>query len=135
MEEGNLLNRDDLLDALYDLKHDLGKYIRLPVAMLGSDAGQSDLRDALKTAIYETRRGPGGVHGSREIWDEFVRECDAGLKSFATYGRLRDTCERVIGIGACLENEQQIPDKEKLLEDLGKVTVAIQDLIEEVKSA
>lgn len=38
---------DETMDALLDLSHDLGKYLRLPLALLPVDAGPAEVREAL----------------------------------------------------------------------------------------
>ena len=53
--------REALVEALYDLKHDLGKYIRLPVAMLPSDATEGEVASAVMQGVERTRSGPRGV--------------------------------------------------------------------------
>ena len=64
---------DDMLDALYDLKHDLGKYIRMPVAMLPADAPVQELREALHAAIFATRNTATDISG------EVIREYQGGI--------------------------------------------------------
>jgi hypothetical protein len=52
---------DASLDLLLDLKHDLGKYLVLPFALLPKEAAPAAVHEALARALRETRRGPRGV--------------------------------------------------------------------------
>jgi hypothetical protein len=43
--------KEELLEALSDLKHDLGKYIKLPVTMLPREADPSEVALEVKRAF------------------------------------------------------------------------------------
>ena len=76
-------DRDDLLDALADLQHDLGKYIAMPLRMLPVEADEAAVRDALERALRRTRSGREGVQSARDLWTAFVAEIPAGLPALA----------------------------------------------------
>ncbi len=124
---------ETLLDELYDLKHDLGKYIRLPIALLPSDAGQDDIREALETALLKTRKGPGGIRSARQIWLEFSNVWGGVLKDFRAFERLASAVSRAIDWEARLAGKDQTDlDREALSCDFDRVGQAIEEFIEEV---
>jgi len=53
------------------LKHDLGKYVGLQARWLPPDAGLQERREALVQDVLQTRRGPEGNVGAREVWSPF----------------------------------------------------------------
>jgi hypothetical protein len=129
------LSRDDLLDALFDLKHDLGKYIRLPVAMLPADSTAADLRQALGRALLKTRQGPRGDRPAREIWTAFTEEVGRAVDERETAGQLRRAVERALGWERALADDDDTPlDRAALEADLTAVSRCIQALIEEVSA-
>jgi len=128
MIDNRQLSRDDLIDALLDLKHDLGKYIRLPVAMLPPNAAPDELRSAIDDALERTRRGPAGTRSAREIWRAFLDEAGAALERTAGLDPLTDAVERALALGAT-----EAPLARAVTEaTLGAVGERIQQLIQEV---
>lgn len=125
------IEREDLLDALLDLDHDLGKHIRLPVSMLPADASQLELREALATALLRTRRGPRGTSGARGIWREFEREAGGALAGLEGAESLRAALEKALAWEDALKKDERI-DRGALERDLAEVRERIRDLIEEV---
>jgi len=125
---------DDLLEALHDLKHDLGKYIRLPVSLLPHDASADEIRDAVVCAIDETRKGPRGVVSAKELWSAFVRECGDGCASFPTYERLGPAVERAASLRERIDMPEERVERSEIERYLGEVRAAIQALIEEVEN-
>ncbi len=73
---------DDILDDLDDLLHDLGKYIVLPISLLPDTATQDELRSALDTALFRTRRGPTGVQSAESIWTSFCEGSGNLIKEY-----------------------------------------------------
>ncbi|MBW2277188.1 MAG: hypothetical protein JRF63_06830 [Deltaproteobacteria bacterium] len=126
------LSRDDVLDALLDLKHDLGKYIRLPLAMLPAEAGDAEVREALGTALLKTRNGPNGVHTAEDLWSGFTEEVGRAIAGYTSAPGLRETVERALAWRASLENDADAIDRQQAETELGAVREAIQRLIEEV---
>jgi hypothetical protein len=132
MIDENRLSRDDLLDALLDLKHDLGKYIRLPVAMLPADAGAEELRQALATAINQTRKGPAGARSAAEIWAAFLDEVGGAIDRFDAAARLRAAVDRALAWGDRIGDDEL--ERPAIEGDLSAVGTSVQRLIEEVNS-
>lgn len=127
------MTREDLLDALAELKHDLGKYIFLPIAFLPDEANDEDVRSALETALLRTRVTPRGVRSASDIWNSFTAECRESLATVQSFEEL----QRVV-VRALLWNEQlcscnQILDRDRLRADLGDVSPAIALVMEEVE--
>jgi hypothetical protein len=131
MIETDQLSRDDVLDALLDLKHDLGKYIRLPVAMLPAAASAEDLREALETALLRTRSGPAGTRTAEDLWNAFTDEAGAAIDGYETAAGLRQVVGRALAWRARLESGEAL-DRQRVQSDVSAVGEAIQRLIEEV---
>jgi hypothetical protein len=87
---------EDLIDAILDLEHDLGKHIRLPVALLPENADDSDLRETVLRAIGRTRSGPRGMQSARALWEAFVDEAGAALSANPAFEALHGAVERAI---------------------------------------
>lgn len=60
-----------LPDLLLDLAHDLGKYLRMPLAFLPRDAPPHEVHAAVRKALLETRPGP---KPARTVWESFLAE-------------------------------------------------------------
>ena len=134
MQTKSIKTRDDFLDALYDLKHNLGKYIRLPVAMLEQNAKQDDLKDALCIALTKTREHSGVTRGAREIWGEFVDEWRGFAHSTVGFFQLESCFERVMEWEKTLEADSLVTLEKGILDrDLSLVGEKIQSLIDEVE--
>ena len=67
---------DDRADALRALtarlKHDLGKYIAFGARWLPDDAPLAERRDALRSDLVGTRRGPDGVQDALAVWEPYA---------------------------------------------------------------
>ena len=80
------MDKEELLDILLDLKHDLGKYLRLPLALLPADASPKEVREALKTGLFSTRKSGVKTTSAQELFDEtkdkaVVFTCRTGNRS------------------------------------------------------
>ncbi len=128
----NQSQRDDLIDALADLKHDLGKYLRMPFAMLPGDASGDEVLQALDTALNRTRTGPGGTRTARSIWQDFLDEAGEGLHGMETFVRLELVVADALGWEDLARPDRPGPHREIIEKDLGAVSPAIQQLLEEV---
>jgi hypothetical protein len=124
--------REDLLDLLSDLQHDLGKYVRLPLAMLPRDAGTAELRAALEEALLRTRRSPSGVRSAEALWESFCAEAGERLSAFAAMPALAAAVERALGWRAALADDGPL-DRAALEADLEGVGRAIRALLVEVQ--
>ena len=125
---------DELLDILLDVKHDLGKYVRLPLAMLAEDASESEARAALTAALLATRTGPSGTRPARAIWDGFREEIGDRLADRTGWAPL------VAAVDEALAQERHVtcgctslPPYSVLLAVLSAVGERIDDLIGEVR--
>ncbi len=123
---------DDLIDALMDLKHDLGKYIRIPFSMIPATASAGEVEAALETALRRTRSGPSGVRSAKEIWDAFAGEVGDALEGKKEYGALELAVARALSHEAALCGSAPMPDRETLEADMIDVGKCIQELVEEV---
>jgi len=126
--------REDLLDLLSDLQHDLGKYLRLPLSLLPRDADCAAVRAALETALLRTRRGPGGTRNAQEIWEAFLQEAGGRFCGFAAFAVLEGAVSRALGWRRALEGDALL-DRASVEADLGAVATAIRAILEEVESA
>lgn len=124
---------DDLLDALLDLKHDLGKYLRLPLAGLASDASELDLQEAVRRALWETRRGPGGVRTARDLWSTFRDDVGDDLTPHSGWVVLCEAVERMLAWEAALEGGGRRIVRADVDRDFAEVTTAIQRLIADLR--
>lgn len=70
----------DLLEAVEDLAHDLGRHIRLPLALLPIDAGPAKLREALERGVRRTRTGPRGAYSAEDLLADFTDEVPEALR-------------------------------------------------------
>jgi hypothetical protein len=123
---------DDALDALMDLSHDLGKYLRLPLAMLPADAGPAAVRGAVETALLRTRVGPSGVRPAREIWEGLRAEIAGPLAGSPGFQDLEDAVERALGWERALDDGQEGIDRAAVAADFEAVAERIRDLIGEI---
>ena len=124
---------EELVDALYELKHDLGKYIRLPVAMLPKEAPLEDVIAAVTRGIDRTRNGPRGVRSARDIWRAFHAEWGDALGALEIYEALGVAVERAVGWSAqvaAADSEWRRADVER---DLTAVGRGIEALLVEVE--
>ena len=125
-------SRDDLLDALFDLKHDLGKYLRWHLSTAPEDAGPERFREALATALLCTRTGPRGDRAAREIWEKFEGETGSALDGYPARAALSIAVRRALGHERALAPDAPL-DRGEIRRDLGAVSDAIRALIEEVE--
>jgi hypothetical protein len=128
------MNTDDLLDALSDLQHDLGKYIAMPVTMLPADASSADLREALRAALHETRRGPAGIQSAREVWEAFRAEVGDALAHAPAWDGLHVAVDRALAWAPYLDGNAPL-DRGAVTEDLRGVSVCIRALIAAIQEA
>ena len=119
-------DRDDLLDAVLDLQHDLGKYMRQPFAFLPRNARADEVREALRMALHETRKGGLGVRTAREVW----MECVAGaprLREVPGFTEAEAAVERALAWEARLSQGEALPRAE-IESDLSAVQAALSAL-------
>jgi len=119
---------DELLDLLMDMKHDLGKYIVMPVAMLPTDASPTQLREALRRALLQTRGEGEAAHSAQVLWRGFVQEGGEPLRALAGFAQLQAAVERATAWESALGADTPI-DRDALLSDLRAVGEAMGALI------
>lgn len=119
---------EELAERLADLRHDLGKHIRLPLALLRADAPAAEVREALATGLLRTRRGPDGVRTARQLWEKFCRETGGWLGRFAGWASLERAVERALAWeGALLPGAPEV-DRAAADADLAALTPALRAL-------
>jgi hypothetical protein len=123
---------DDAVDALMDLSHDLGKYLRLPLAMLPPDAGPAAVRGAVETALRRTRVGPSGIRAAREIWEGLREEIAGPLAGNPGFQELEEAVERALAWEAALDGGREDLDRAAVAADFEAVAERIRDLIGEI---
>jgi hypothetical protein len=126
------MKADATLDLLLDLKHDLGKYLVLPIALLPGDADASALRAALERALHKTRSTRGVTRSAREIWQDFHEELAALLTPESGLDDLRLAVERALQWERALSTPGPL-DRAALERDFHAVQVAIAVLIDEAR--
>lgn len=126
------MDREDLIDLVADLQHDLGKYLRQPLAFLPETAGEDEIRAALDEALHRTRRTPRGVRGAVEIWDEIVDEGGVDLQSLSGFPAVEAAVEKALAWAEALQQPMPI-DRAKAQADLSAVAAAVADLRDEVR--
>ena len=130
-----MTDKDELLDLLADLQHNLGKYIRLPMAMLGEGAGEEQYRTALKCALLQTRRGPSGVLSAQQIWDDFVQEAGGRLRGMVEFKALVTAVKQALAWEIYIDPGSPPMPVADIQDDLASVSEAIRHLMEGVKNA
>ena len=123
-----------VLDALDQLKHDLGKYMRMPVAFLAPDASKDDLKQALEMALLQTRSGGGRTQTAKEIWQDFLVDNSSALEGHIGFTELTSAVESALAWEAALSDESRL-DQVAITRDLGKVSVLISSLMQELNDA
>jgi hypothetical protein len=126
------MTADATLDLLLDLKHDLGKYLLLPIGLLPKDADDDALREALRRALRQTRTSGGQAKSARELWQGFVAELGGELAHSAALAELSAAVERALGWERALEQAAPLA-RAPLERDLAAVRAAIAALIAEVQ--
>jgi hypothetical protein len=126
------MSREATLEGLLDLKHDLGKYLVLPLSLLPKGATDMELRAALASALRATRKDRSGVHGARSLWQRFEAELPAALANARALPPLRAAVERALGWEHALDAAAPL-ERAAVERDLRAVQAAIAALIDEVQ--
>lgn len=124
-----MITADDTVDLLADLAHDLGKYLRLPLAWLPAEADEAAVREAAREALLETRRRGGEVTPASALWASFLGEVGENLNHFNGWPALVATVERALSWADRLEGPL---DRAALTADLAAVAPAIRALLDAV---
>ena len=130
----NDMSRERLAyEALDQLKHDLGKYMRMPVAFLSPDASKEDLKQALEMALLQTRSSAQGYQKASEIWGNFLKDWGASFDEHQTFQRLVSTVENALSWEAALEDDSRLNQTE-ITRDLSQVNQVISTLMDELSN-
>lgn len=121
------IDRDELLEIIEDLSHDLGKHIRLPLLLLPADASPEMVAESARTALLRTRRGPSGVMSAAAVWQAFLDETAGACEGLAGWPALVRAVERALGWRQRLEPPI---DRAHLTADLSAIAPAIRALEE-----
>lgn len=124
---------EELAETLYDLKHDLGKYIKLPLALLPKDATKLEVAQAVCRGVNETRSGPRGVISAKTLIDEFDVEWGEVLTDISTYDTLKRVVARAIACATKAADDPDALSRDEVMADLAGVSEAIAVLISEVE--
>jgi hypothetical protein len=63
-----------LIEVLDTLRHDLAKYLSLPLRMLPADAADAEVRRALEQALLRTRSSKAGTQSAAALYAELRAE-------------------------------------------------------------
>jgi hypothetical protein len=129
------MSRDDLLDALFDLQHDLGKYLCLPLAWLPAEATPEEVRQAALKALLETRSGPTGMRSANDLWQAFLEEVGEGLKETHKWPALTSAVVQALAWSETLQETDTPPNRATITADFTRVAHAIRHLIKELNDA
>lgn len=131
------MDREACLERLESLRHDLGKYLVLPVAMLPAAVDQAAdraaLAAALDEALHRTRRSAAGTRDARALWDEFQADLGATLGGNGAHARLTVAVERALAWAQVLKDPAQPLDRARILRELRAVGEAIDVLAQELR--
>jgi len=109
------------------VRHDLGKYVHLEARWLGEDATAVDYRDALRTDLLRTRRGPQGDEDCLTLWFR--------LRPTVSDFDLHEVDDRVTRIGAALPALEQLdlPGLRALAREAHELGEACRRLVEQAE--
>jgi len=127
-------DREEFLEDLCDLKHDLGKYILLPVALLPKDAEPDELLDAVRTALDRTRMSGNQTLSAAVIWDRFVEKWKGKQLPAEAFQNLRFAIERALELKEQLHSGRTPIDRDNIQQILGSVRAKIEEMIAEVEN-
>lgn len=120
------------MERLFDLRHDLGKYLRLPLTMLPASATPAEVRAALEVALRRTRSVGGRARSAREIWQAFERELAPELGERPAFEAVTRAVEQALSWEPALDAADAPLDRAHIERDLRAVGDAIDALIDEL---
>lgn len=132
------MDSDVLLDALLDLKHDLGKHLQLPMVLLPKCADPKTVREAARLALARTLRCQRGhCFSARELWDRFVAEAGTALEHEPAFKSLEEAVERALAweqrLSACPPKAWHPCSRREISRDFHQVGESITRLIEDLQ--
>lgn len=123
---------DDLLDLLDDLQHDLGKHLRLPLALLPADADAEAVRTAVVDGLLRTRHGPHGTEPAEAVWKAFLDAAPEGWLQHRAAAPLLRAVEQALGWREPALAGRLL-DRGEIQRDFDEVLTAIRALRSEVR--
>ncbi|MEL6758756.1 MAG: hypothetical protein AAFP04_00005 [Myxococcota bacterium] len=127
------VTRETAIDRLYDLQHDLAKYIRMPLAFLPSHATPDEVRVALQRALRTTYRRAEDVLPASMLWQQCADSLPDAVRAHASFERLERVIERALAWDAAIDDVRVTIDRNRVLGDFGAITAAIDLLIADVE--
>ena len=124
--------REALEESLYDLKHDLGKYIRLPVSMLPKDASWAEVTAQVEQGVLRTRKGPAGTISAAELLAKFDAEWGTMLADRPNYQSLQRAVAAACDLPTQLGMQDESWTRDRVESILCAVSDAIRRLMDEV---
>ncbi|MBI5495215.1 MAG: hypothetical protein HY904_09300 [Deltaproteobacteria bacterium] len=118
----------DPRELLADLAHDLGKYLRMPVAFLPAAASDDEVRDAARRALLETRVTPTGTRGARALWEAFLAEGGDALRGREGFDELERAVARALAWETRVRDGGSALERPALVADFSAVSAAIRAL-------
>ena len=94
-------------ELLEDLAHDLGRHVRLPLTLLPDGAAATDVREALRRAVFRTRTASGGAQGAAELLAVHVAATPAEQRP--TLAGLRAAVARAVDLASQSESDPLPP--------------------------
>lgn len=125
---------ESVVDRLYDLQHDLAKYIRMPLTFLPSHATDVELREALHRALRETYRRGDEIIRAESLWRECVATIPSSVRRSESFQRLENAVTRALAWEHSIDDHDQSLDRQEILSDFGSITAAIDLLIVDVEA-
>ncbi|MBN2340039.1 MAG: hypothetical protein JXX29_09595 [Deltaproteobacteria bacterium] len=98
MIDSRWTKKDELIDILMDLKHDLGKYVFLHLSHLTTDSPADMIEEALHAALFETRKIGVEHQSAEQIWLRYKSEIDALDYPFGGYERLVNAANETLAM-------------------------------------
>lgn len=126
--------REMVVNQLYDLQHDLAKYIRMPLTFLPSHATDTDLRESLRRALLETYRRGSEVVSAEALWREFMSEVPRWVRQLDSYSKLEGAVTRALAWEHSVDDHRTPLDRGAVLADFGAIAAAIDLLIVDVEA-
>ncbi|MBN2715498.1 MAG: hypothetical protein JXX14_06560 [Deltaproteobacteria bacterium] len=124
--------KDELIDILLDLKHDLGKYLFLHLSHLTADSPVEATLEALRVALLETRVVGGKPQSAAEIWQRYRQEIDALNYSFNGRERLNRVIEDALAMHTFIQNDNasRPPHAREVQQIARRLSETISEIIE-----
>jgi hypothetical protein len=126
-----MLRDPALAEVLDSLRHDLAKYLSLPLRMLPDDASAEILRAALEQALEHTRRGAHQTRRADEIYAELRAQLLAVAPPATRVRELDETVARALGWRDVLRRRERL-DRPAIERDFAALSRYLDDWLDEV---